>query len=219
MAISLTSTAIANRALQIIGHQARLTSLETDTSTVAGIVRLIYDDAVEAVLQGSEWNFNAGRAELAEHGSQPVFGFTRQYVLPSDCLGIREIHTGGRFVYNSNGMPVYYADDGRADEWRVEVIGNDEASFTNVLVCNFTSPVHVVYSRRMTVLSRWSPLAREALAGYIAMQVAMPVTQNSQMFEMARQVYEQAIGSAVQRDAQEGSATFLHEGRAVQARW
>lgn len=212
-----TSTKVANRALLLIGQSQTLTDLDTDTSTAAYVIKAVYADCLDTVLQAGDWNFNAVRAELPEYDTTPAFDFAYQYALPADCLRTRELYDAGSGVSIYTGYQGEVRDD-RA-RWRVETVGATDDVMQRVILCNIGPPLKVVYSRKVYSLPRWSPLAIEALIALLASRIAMPISQKQSTVEMALGIYRDTIASAMGRDAQEGSGTVLDEGSWVSARW
>lgn len=214
MAATNSDTGIANRALLAIGQTQLLSDLSTDTSTVANTIKLVYQDCVDTVLQSGDWNMNAGRATLSRFGTDPLFDFPYQYALPSDCLNVRELYDAGGVLVSCANDPNGFGQE----RWRVETVGEEEASMTKVLVCDLGSPIKIVYGRMLNSLARWTPMTREVLVARVAMLIAMPITQKASTAEAARKTYEDTLAMALMRDAQEGSATLLDTGTWVQAR-
>jgi hypothetical protein len=216
--LSLTDTAIANRALLSIGHSDTLTNLTSDDSKAAKVIRAVYSDCIDEVLQAYDWNFATGRAQLPQADDTPAFDFPYQYPLPDDCLQVRELQANSRTIVwiRTTGYNACW-DDG-LERWRVEINGDTEETFERVLLCDLPSPVNVVYTRRITTLSRWTPLARRALIALIGAEIALPIAQKSSLAVELRKVYDDVIGSAGSRDAQEASETELDPGSWVRAR-
>lgn len=77
---------ICNKALIEVG-EANITSL-TDNSKAARTCNAIYDMTLAAALRCHKWNFAIKRVALAELVAVPVFGFSKQFQLPADCLRV-----------------------------------------------------------------------------------------------------------------------------------
>lgn len=212
-----TNTKVANRALNAIGNTTVLTDLETDASTQAKIVRRVYQDCVDAVLQEVDWNFNARRVALPALDVRPVFDFAYQYALPADCLKVRDVYDSGAGTAIATGYGDEFLFD--RERWVVETVGDTDENMVRVIACDIGAPLNVLYSRRVEALSRWSPLAVEMLIARVSMLIAMPITQKQSIYDNARDSYMMIKGQAAGRDAQEGSATTLDSGSWVQARW
>lgn len=217
MSASITDTQIANRALMLLGETSRLADLNTDDSTRARQIRDVYQDSVDAVLTDYDWNFNTARAAIAASATTPPFEYAYQYPYPDDCLKIRGLYDAGSYVAAGSG---YSAEaNEQRERWRVETIGNTSGEATRVILSDIGAPLNIIYSRKMDNLGIWSPPAREALAARVAMAAAMAVTQKQSVFSAMQDLYYSLFSMAGMRDAQEGSADALYEGRIVEARW
>lgn len=81
-----SSVEICNLALVHLGQEPILTL--DDTSKEARLCRRLYDPTLEALLRSYPWSFAIRRVLLAQEVEPPVFGFSYQYTLPSDCMRI-----------------------------------------------------------------------------------------------------------------------------------
>jgi len=84
------SVDIVNVTLRALGG-TRITSL-TDGSPNANAANDVYDLVRDQVLRAHPWNFATMRAQLAELGSTPAFGYDHQYALPSDWIRTISVH-------------------------------------------------------------------------------------------------------------------------------
>lgn len=80
---------ICNIALSNIGEQ-RISAL-TDNTERARLCNLRFEDCRDAVLRSYPWKCAVARSALASTTTAPAWGFTYQYVLPSDCLRVLDI--------------------------------------------------------------------------------------------------------------------------------
>lgn len=80
---------ICNIALSNIGEQ-RISAL-TDNTERARLCNLRFEDCRDAVLRSYPWKCAVARVALASTTAAPAWGFTYQYVLPSDCLRVLDI--------------------------------------------------------------------------------------------------------------------------------
>lgn len=216
--LSVTDTQIANRALLSVGQSDTLTNLTSDDSKAARVIRAVYADCRDEVLQAYDWNFATGRAQLPQGAAAPLFDFQYQYPLPDDCVQVRAlVANSGTIVWiRTTGYNAGW--DSGIERWRVEIVGETEDALERVLLCDLPSPINVVYTRRVQTLTRWSPLARRALIALIAAEIALPLAQKTSLANELRDVFDDIIASAGVRDAQEASETELDPGSWVRAR-
>ena len=78
---------VANQALLEIGEPP-INSL-TDENTRARHLNRIFAQVRDQVLRMGQWNCATKRATLTQSGTSPAYGYTYQYVLPTDypCSG------------------------------------------------------------------------------------------------------------------------------------
>lgn len=79
-----SETEIANSALVKIG-EARIASLDDDTKAARACKRQ-YPLMRDLLLEEYNWTFAVKRAQLNPDGTDPAFGFSSRFLLPSDCL-------------------------------------------------------------------------------------------------------------------------------------
>lgn len=75
---------IVNLALLDVGS-AKIGSL-TEDSPEAAAANLVYDEALEYVLEAHDWDFATTRVQLAALSATPAFGYDHQYQLPADFV-------------------------------------------------------------------------------------------------------------------------------------
>ncbi|MFW5838205.1 MAG: hypothetical protein ACOCVM_09350, partial [Desulfovibrionaceae bacterium] len=140
-----TNVAIANNALLELGAD-RITSMDQDTET-ARIVKHVFDQERDGLLEEHPWNFALARAELPLLGAAPEYGFERAFQLPSDCLRVLDLEEA-------------------ATDYRVEA---------GRLLCDL-GQVKVRYIRKITSPRDMPPTFRAALSARIAAKIAVKLT-------------------------------------------
>lgn len=79
--------ALCNRALAKIGDELIIASLD-DGTKAARYCKALYADTRDFVLRSYPWRFALKRYVLAPLSEKPLFGFERQFAMPSDCLRV-----------------------------------------------------------------------------------------------------------------------------------
>mgnify|MGYP006426587809 CR=1 FL=1 len=158
---------VANVALGMIG-EAPITSFQDDLET-ARAVNLRFPTVRDAVLRSHFWNFATRRKQLAQLSQAPAFGFDAQFQLPADWLRMLTVNPGESGPHRLVSQ-VNYTIEGR----RLLIRGDTTA--------------RIVYIARVADLSQWDTLATEALAGRLASELAVSITQNR---ELAAQLWSQ----------------------------
>ena len=99
---------ICNIGLVNLGDQ-KITSL-TDNNERARLCNLRYEDVRDAVLRSYPWSCAITRAKLARSSTEPVWGFSYKYTLPTDCLRVIDLYDWDSEHYVENGFLVTDAD-------------------------------------------------------------------------------------------------------------
>lgn len=145
--MAISEVDIANSALGDLGA-ASISSLELQTGH-ARTIKAVFDTVRDFVLELHYWNFAKTRAPLSPVSADPLFGFSRAFVLPTDFLKLKETHP--RLEQT---------------EYRVE---------SGKILCD-ESALSITYTRRVTDPNAMPPSFRECLAAYLASKIAKSVT-------------------------------------------
>lgn len=99
--MALTKTQICNLALSEIGEERFfLTDVDTDVSKQATICLLHYEHALQELISMHKWNCCRERAKLVDTGDTPLFGWSYEFDLPSDCIRpVRATNTDENSAY------------------------------------------------------------------------------------------------------------------------
>ena len=164
---------ICNSALNQLGA-ASITAL-TDNSKNARLCNERYNTVRDSVFRSHPWNSLIKRIQLAQNTSTPVYGFSYQFNLPSDCLRVLTID-----AYNSD-----FKVEGRK------------------ILCNESS-IKPVYVSQVTDPNEMDVLLRETIAAALAADIAYAITANLQVTKLMQERYEFKISEARHADASEG---------------
>jgi hypothetical protein len=166
--------AIANNALLELGAD-RITSLDQDTEP-ARIVKHVFNEERDGLLEEHPWNFALARAELPLLGSSPLYGFKRVYQLPVDCLRVLDLE---------DNVSDYRIEGGR-------------------LLCDLDR-VRARYIRKVTSPRDMPPTFRAALAARIAAKIVVKLTSSGASGkERMETLYQRRLRIAKSADAQSG---------------
>ena len=158
------SVSICNLALQRIG--AKTISALTDDTTAGRACNRVYPQALDSELRAHPWIFARGRVQIAADSVDPVFGYAKRYLLPSDWLRI--LPTNG-----VDSTPVQ-------DDFQIE---------GRYLLTDMASPINLVYIKRVTDEETFDSLFIELLIARIAADVCEKVTQSNTKKAVAREHY------------------------------
>lgn len=156
---------IANLALGKIGA-GTITSF-SDNSDEARVVSRFYAPTMRAELRSHPWSCARKRVRLAALSDAPVFGFSHQYQLPSDCVRI---------------LP-----DATVTDWQVE---------GRRILTDDGGPLDLVYIAEISDPNDMDVLLVEAFACRLAMALAERLTQSNTKRELARQEYKETVAEA-----------------------
>jgi len=88
---------IVNIALSNLGHSPQLVTSLSGTTTTEVLAGLHYPMARDALLSEINWNFAIKRAALKPNTTEPVFGFSNAYDMPSDMIRIIRTADGSKW--------------------------------------------------------------------------------------------------------------------------
>lgn len=146
----------------------------TDDSNEANVCNLRFEPCKRAVLRRHPWNFAIDRVTTAPETGSPAFGATYKHALPSDCLRV--------ILVGPNDL--FYRIEGRK-----LLVDSDIVNLTYIK--NVSDP---------TVMDE---LFGEALACYLAWDIAYKITQKQTLQRELWIMYLSALRDAKSVDAQE----------------
>ena len=162
-----SQTSICNRALECLGD-APIVSIDDDTKQ-AKALRRIYDNTRRAFLCEHPWHFAKKRASLPASAVPPVWGFARGYPVPVDFLRLLAVRNGPDFSLEA---------DQSGSQW---------------ILSDAAAPLEILYLFDATDAGRLPPHAVEALARWLAYDLAEDLTQSNTKKQDAAQALAIAL--------------------------
>lgn len=159
---------ICNWGLLRLG-QPRVSSIEapfTDAAGVSSALAFLYPLIRDAELRAHPWSFARKRAELSADGTDPAFGFDRQFTLPSDFIRFLQIEQ---------------------NDWQIE---------GTKLLTNDDAPLEFIYIWRVENSHLHDPLFNEALSCQIALGLTEKLTTSNAKKAEIKDDYRAAITRA-----------------------
>ena len=150
MTLTAAEIVIANQSLAKIG--AKSITLAVQTSPEGVQANLHYEQTRDSLLESFEWKFASGREILAQTGA-PAFEWDHQYVLPNDFLRLKVIAE---------------IDDGNDITDRFTIEGNK--------ILTNEDTVSILYVRKITDVSEFSPMFIELLVNVLALKLLHPLS-------------------------------------------
>lgn len=190
-----TDVTIVNAALIRLG-ETTVTALSDETKP-ARLANAIYADLRDAVTRAHPWNFALARAGLTANASAPTWGYANAYDLPGDpdhCLRVLAVE----------------GEDEQAGRWTVE---------GRQILSNLSSPIRIVYLRRISNPAETDPLFREALSARLARELAEPLGKSTSLQQAMAELYEAKLREARSADGQEGTPAILEADTWLSARF
>jgi hypothetical protein len=201
----MTSTVdIANYALNIIGA-SNISALD-ENSKVGRLINQRYESVRDAVFRSHPWNCLIRRAELGQETEAPVFGYSKQYALPTNpfCLRVLEFSNGSLSypqdnMTNNTGGPVFVI------EGRKLLTDEDTA--------------RIKYIARVTDPQQYDALLIDALSARLASEIAYAATGSTSVSQLADALYRDKLREARFVDATEGAPQKLEASDFIESRF
>lgn len=202
MAIT-SSTDICNLALDLLSA-GNVQDVENGTEPAEELLNRWYSQSRRKVLREHPWNFATKRIILAADTTDPAFGYSASFSVPSDFI---------RLLYISSNLSVNYETVMPKDAYQFEngkILLNDYYGTPDA--------VRLVYIYDRTDISGFDPLFIDLLAHEIALNVAYKVTETNTNVERLNSIKTERARLAKAIDGQERPPTRIERSRALQAR-
>lgn len=190
-----TDVTIVNAALIRLG-ETTITALSDDIKP-ARLANAIYADVRDAVTRAHPWNFALMRAELSANANAPTWGYANAYDLPGDpdhCLRVLTVDD----------------EDEHVGRWTVE---------GRQIVSDLSSPIRILYLRRVYAPDDTDPLFREALSARLARELAETLGKSTSLQQAMTKLYQAKLREARSADGQEGTPEILSADTWLTARF
>lgn len=106
MASELT---IKNMALQSLGEEPLASSGETGKTAIQA--ETFFAPSLEELLSRHDWVFAHKRAAISYEVATPAFGYSYQYLTPSDCVRVSQINSDPDKIYSEELGKILMDDD------------------------------------------------------------------------------------------------------------
>jgi len=184
---------VCNQALMKIGAK-RITAFD-DATVEARDCSASYATSRDQVLEAFPWSFAKRRSIRTAATDTPAFGYSYQYVLPSDCLKVLSIQAD--------------PSKGKEPDWTVE---------GNYLLTN-EEEVFMHYTARVEDATHFSPSFIRALSLYLAAHFAMSISKSAKLANELEDKYIRYIErEAMVINARQSNETTYQDNAYVDAR-
>ncbi|NJL06860.1 MAG: hypothetical protein HC900_00300 [Methylacidiphilales bacterium] len=180
---------ICNLALTNIGKDS--ISAIDEASAEARACRRLFGQTLDVLLCAYPWTFARAASSLAPMANDRYGRWEYAYAKPADCLkiaGIRQEYSAHQDVENYSEISVL-----------PELLEPYELGGQNVY-CNL-SPAILLYTRRVTDPTKFTPLFVEALSWQLSARIAMPLTRDPKTRSDAWQTAQAMKAAAIPADA------------------
>lgn len=199
--MAASNVAIANLALTKLGD-LRILNL-TDNTKPAREVNAVFDMARDYLQRRFSWRYCIKRANLAADTSTPLWDWSYQYPIPTDCLRILQVGQ-------------YYPTPNLSD--LISSGGQEYVLEGKYILSNQAGPLKLRYLSRVTDPVQFDTAFDMAFSAYLAYLVAEPLTASAEQKQMAYNDYRNAIKDAVIANAIENPPESLADQTWILAR-
>lgn len=163
--MAVTEVSICNEALTALGENT-IVNL-TDNNKAARLCNLKYEGKRDYLLRRYHWNFAAKRDSLTPEVDTPAFEFTYEFLLPVDCIQLREIYPN-TVSYRLEGASILCNDD----------------------------TLDIKYTYKVTDPAKMDATFVEALSALLAREMAVALTDNNTKHNKMDELYEVKLSEA-----------------------
>ena len=195
---------IANFALNSIGAST-ISSLSENTKA-AIVINQRFDSVRDSVFRSHPWNSLITRATLSQDSSAPNFGYTYQYVLPTDpyCLRVLEF---------SNGTLTYPMDNMTSTDGSPVFVIEGRKLLTN------EGTVKIKYVGQVTDTTQYDSSLIDTLAARLAHEVCYAITGSTSLTNTTYSLYQEKLKEARFVDATEGAPQRIEASDFIESRF
>ena len=197
----MTSTDICNLALSYISGST-IQSIDENTE-VSRKCKQHYEHTKKMALQDFNWGFAKRQEKLALVDGANVNQYDYAYIKPENCLQIRRVYS----EYDQNDSLVKH---------KYDVYSLDDN--TPVIVCDVEN-AYIEYTYDIKDAAVFTSQFIEALARYLASNLAMPIVGNTAIQQGQYQLYQIELQKAKRHAAKERDRVLERPNSYVKARW
>ena len=190
--MATSDVAIANLALTKLGD-LRITAL-SDNTKPAREINAIYGMLRDKLQRTYNWRFCVKRAALAADVATPVFDYSYQYSIPTDCLRVLQINA-------------YYPAPDLSD--LISSGGQEYVIEGGKILTRSSGVLNLRYLARTEDTTRFDSSFDEAFSALIAYNVCEALTQSDAKKNAALRDYRMALMDAVRANAIENPPESL----------
>lgn len=195
--MSSSPTEVCNLALSWLAG-GRILSLD-DEGQAAQLCKSNYDLSRKAVLEEREWTFAVKRLQLPALAEEPLV-YSAAFLVPPDLLySIAVTDPGSHGTRKPNPPQIVH-------------------SFEGDRIYAYLDLINIKYIFDLTNTQKFSGLFDQTLAAHIAMNIAIPLTENKEHFVNMANLYNINLDRAAASDGMQGTREKLDISQMEQSR-
>lgn len=195
--MSSSPTEVCNLALSWLAG-GRILSLD-DEGQEAQLCKANYDLSRKAVLEEREWTFAVKRLQLPALAEEPLV-YSAAFLVPPDLLySIAVTDPGSHGTRKPNPPQIVH-------------------SFEGGKIYAYLDIINIKYIFDLTNTQKFSGLFDQTLAAHIAMNIAIPLTENKEHFTNMAGLYQINLDKAAASDGMQGTREKLDISQMEQSR-
>ncbi len=194
---------LCNLALDLL-NVGQITSIEKPATVTEELCSRWYDQTRKEALRRHPWNFAGKRAILAPDSTDPLFGFSSQFPLPTDYIRIMYLNESVTQFDNPIPSNRYTIEDGKI------LIGN--------ILGADTTQIQLIYVSDFTNVPQMDAGFISYFYTLLAQNMSYKLTQQNSAVERVNALMDQAEGRARAMDGQENPPRRIERSRNRRAR-
>lgn len=186
----ISKTGIVNLMLIDAGEKT-ISNIETDTSPLAGKIRIVWDFARDYALSLHQWNFaTCWIKNQAARGTNVSGKYSYSYTMPEQCIRVLQL--------GKNQTPLDVP-------WEGEL---DSASDTRVICTDLDPSIDIKYIKRVENTELYSPSFNVLLSKALKTFLARPISGKPEMKKEAEAELMSFIRNSLNVDGLEGTPEY-----------
>ena len=198
----LSQTTICNVALSRIGIRQPIANIDENSET-ASICKLFFEQSLSLMFRERDWPFAQRQVDLALVSTNPTPSWSYSYRYPANFISIVDVRSGsstGSIALPSNAYNLIVTDPALRHNKSPFTISSDVSG--RLIYSNQASAI-ATGSYYIDDVLQFDPVFADALAWKLAYEIAIPLTRDSAMRDMARTEYENAVSTAFANSLEE----------------
>lgn len=199
-----SSVDICNLALDHLNVKP-ITSIETPENSLEELCARWYDQTRRQALRRYPWNFATARTILAPDATDPLFGWTKQFTLPTDFIRLKYINES--VLVRDNPLPYEsYSLEGN------KILIGEGSGISN------TDQLRLVYIKDFETVTLMEPTFIDFLAVLLAQNMAYKLSQSNSNVERLNALMEKSQNAARAMNGQDNPPKRVERSRHRRAR-